>query len=154
MAVQSGRPVTVGAKGDAPSILGPTPPPTRPAPPDEITDMRHPANTRSGYGMNGYSGAASLPPGQQKLSPMAENLKASSESSEGLTLDHIIQHGTARDSTVDLMSPQTRPYSSDQKVPTTFGHHKPSASGTVPSVTGHSPMADEARRRADRRIVQ
>ena len=142
MAVQSGRPVTKSAPGDAPNTgaPGPTPPPSRPAPPDEVTELRHPANLRSGYGLNGYSGPSSIPPGQQKLSPLAENLKASSEAPDGLTLDHIIQHGTARDTSVDLQSTQTRKIDATPSKSsfglTRRGIDSGSPGGTVPARTG------------------
>ncbi len=150
MAYQASRSPTTAAKGDAANTgMMKTPAPVRPDPPDEVTNIRRPSPP--GYGMS-HPGdnPSSIDPGRQKLSPLAANLKASSEAPKGLTLDHIIQHGTARDSSVDLMSSQTRPYDSDQKVPTTFGHRNvsdPAKAAKVPSTTGHSPMADELRRR-------
>ncbi len=140
MAIQ----VKKAAVGDAPATgMMKTPPPVRPAPPDDITDVRNPHNLRSGLGMNGYRGASSLPPGQTRLSPLAENLKASSED-EGL-LDRIAQRGTGKNviADVDLQSPQTRDVSKEP-YPSAHGMHKPSGSpsGTVPSACG-APVTDD-----------
>lgn len=152
-AYQVSRDATKPAAGkQEPTGMMKTPAPTRPAPPDEVTELRHPANLRSGLGMNGYSGASSLTPGQQKLSPLAENLQASGEAPDGLTLDHIIQHGTARDSSVDLMSAQTRDVSKE-RYPATFGHKSRTADagspgGMVPSHCG-APVTDDSASRRD-----
>ena len=146
MAIQ----VKKAAAGDAPATgMMKTPPPVRPAPPDDISDVRNPHNVRSGLGMNGYSGASSLPPGQTRLSPLAENLRASSEGDEGL-LDRIAQRGTGKNviADVDLQSPQTRDVSKEP-YPSAHGMHAPKSDGTIPSKLGGSPMADEMRRRAD-----
>jgi hypothetical protein len=66
-----------------------------------------------------------------------------------LTIDDIVQHGVARNSSVDLMSAQTRKVDSTQ-YPASFGlrnRSDPTQAVKVPSTTGHSPMADEIRRR-------
>lgn len=64
------------AAGNAPDTGSPgfTPAPTRPAAPDVISAPRH--GTPAGYGMNSDAGAVSLVPGQQRLSPLAANMKA------------------------------------------------------------------------------
>jgi hypothetical protein len=146
--------VQVKAAGDGPNTgMLKTPPPVKPAAPDEITEVRRP--TRAGYGMNGFSGRSSTSPGETVLSPLAENLKASQDDGEGL-LDRIARLGVAKHGDdVDLQSPQTRnPGTRDgvsqEQYPATFGmrnRNDPAKAVKIPSVTGHSPMADEARRR-------
>lgn len=88
--------VTVNAKGNSDPNAGPnkTPGPTRPAAPDVISQARLGGD---GYGQNsGRNNPSSIPPGAQKLSGLAANMKAS-VNDDGV-LDHIIAHGTARNS--------------------------------------------------------
>lgn len=146
MAFQTGRPVKVPAKGDAPNTGAPgkTPAPTS----ADLAHMKDVAYGRTSYGGNAYAGRVVADPGKNVTSPLADQLKAkAAELDGGDLLQTIIEKGTARDSTVDLQSPQTRDVSKEP-YPTTFGHHKPASDGVVPATTGHSPMADEARRRA------
>lgn len=146
MAYQSGnRPVKKAAPGDAPNTGAPgfTPSPVE----------RSRSFGRENYGANAYDGGVSDEPGKRTTSPLADALEAAQHggAEDALTLEHIRQHGTARDSTIDLRSPQTRDVSKEQ-YPSAHGQVRRSIDsgspgGTVPSVTGHSPMADEARRR-------
>jgi hypothetical protein len=132
--------VTVNAKGNAPGA-GPvkTPAPTKrviPTAPDQVSMIRKPSAI--GYGMNGDVSPSSIAPGQQRLSPLAANLKASSDDGEGV-LDKVIASGTAR---VDTEITSQLRSIGDKNVP---AHpHMKSAnvggapSGTVPSTTGAS----------------
>lgn len=131
------RQVTTNAKGDAPDTAspGPTPAPKArvvPSAPDEISMVRHP--TPNGYAMNGPQ-PSSINPGQQMLSPMAANLKASSDDGEGV-LDAVIAKGTARND--DRVTSQLRSIA-DKAQPTTFGmRNRSGEGGTVPSTLGAS----------------
>ena len=91
-------------------------------------------------GKNGFGLASSLHPGE-KGAPATLNPQAGTDAVlEGL------QRGGLK--ALDVQDDwQTRKTKSDA-IPTTFGMHKPAAGATVPSTTGHSPMADEANRRA------
>ncbi len=98
-------------------------------------------------GKSGFALASSLPPGV-KAAPANINPHG-----PGDFVDPVLRNlaqGTARaiDGEDDW---QTRPEYNDraQKVPTTFGHHKPGNDGVVPSKIGGSPMADEMAGRAD-----
>ncbi len=139
MAYQSGnKPVTQPAPGDAPATgnPGPTPPPVE----------RERSFGRENYGSNAFDGRVVNDPGERTSSPLADALEAKqhSRASDALTLEHIRQHGTARDSTVDLASAQTRKVD-DTPYPTAVGHHKASGgspSGTVPTHCG-APVNDD-----------
>lgn len=126
------------AKGNGPSTGTPkTPAPTRPAAPDVISRIRAPSTL--GYGMNDALNPASIDPGQQLLSPLAENLKASGDDGEGM-LDRVIARGTAKGTAADveLQSPQTRAVD-DTPLPTAFGMRNRSGEGAkVPATTGAS----------------
>jgi len=144
--------VKKAAVGDSPATgMMKTPAPTRPPAPDEITEIRHPGVQT--HGMNGPNNPSSVPPGVGgPLSALAKNMEASSDD-EGL-LDRIAQRGVGKSviADVDLQSPQTRDVSKEP-YPSAHGQTRRQADSgspgsTVPSVTGHSPMADEARRRA------
>jgi hypothetical protein len=126
-----------------------TPSPTQPAGVAEMARLKDTAWGRAGDrpedqnpGKNGFGLASSLPP-SQRAAP------ATIDPHGPAGMDPVLRNlamGTKR--AIDLEDDwQTRPFDTDQKVPTTFGHHKPAASGTIPSVTGHSPMSDEIRRR-------
>jgi hypothetical protein len=155
MAFQTGkgRRVQIPAKGNAPDSHnpGPTPAPTEDAL-VKLTRAKDTAWGRQSYGANGYPGPASVEPGAKISSPLADQLKAkAAEGDAGDLLQTIIEKGTARDSMVDLASPQTRDVSKEQ-YPSAHGQVRRSLDsgspgGTVPSVTGHSPMSDELRRR-------
>lgn len=150
--------ITTAAKGDAVNTgaPGPTPPPTIPMAPDDVSDLRHPANVRSGYGMNNSTLPSSIEPSRLVQAPLAENLEAFQHAKGdpewgGLTLDHVRKHGTARSTITDLMSPQTREVSKEP-YPSAHGMSKPSGSpsGTVPAACGAPVNDDSAARRAER----
>lgn len=84
------------AKGNGPATGMPrTPAPTKPAAPDLISRVRDPHG--SGYGSNdGANNPSSINPGKQMLSPMAQNLKASSDDGES-ALDTVIAKGVSMD---------------------------------------------------------
>lgn len=117
------------AKGNGPNTgaPGPTPAPTRPAAPDVISAPRH--ATAAGYGMNSDAGPVSLAPGQQRRSPLAENLKASVD--DDGCLDRVIREGTAR---VDnSITGQLRSIA-DKNVPA-HPHMRPANAGGAPMGT-------------------
>ena len=94
--------------------------PTRPARlgPDVISTPRLPRGG-SAYGQNQWAGRSSTSPGEMVRSPLAESIKDASERGSDAVLDHIIEHGTAKQD--DSLPEQLRkidptPY------PTTFGH--------------------------------
>lgn len=124
------------AKGNAPGA-GPvkTPSPTRPAAPDVISQARLGGD---GYGQNsGRNNPSSIPPGAQKLSGLAANMKASVDD-DGV-LDHIIQHGTARNS--DEVTSQLRSIASKGSPPHPFmkdANVGGAPSDKVPATTGAS----------------
>ena len=102
------------------------------------------ANTsRNNPGANAYSGASSLT-GKQKA-----DASAVPASKADATLDAVIKGGVK--AATDW---QTRDVDHSQ-LPASHGlrsrqSDEGSPGGTVPATTGHSPMADEARRRAER----
>jgi hypothetical protein len=86
--------VKTPAKGDAPNTgsPGPTPAPRAKAPaaPDSVSKLRAPS-TGNGYGQNGFAGRSSINPGEQELSPLAANLKATVD--DDGALDAVIARG-------------------------------------------------------------
>lgn len=83
-----------------------TPAPTKRAAPDEVTNIRAPS--RAGYGMNGFQGGSSLPPGVGgPQSPLGQNM---ADSVNDPVLGEILSKGTARSNTTgDTQgAPQTR----------------------------------------------
>jgi len=88
--------VEASAKGDRADTGTPVQPKMRPAAPDQISFVRKPSP--QGPGMNGPQ-ASSVPPGVLALSPMAANLKASTDDGEGV-LDRIIADGVKLDNTI------------------------------------------------------
>lgn len=71
--------------------------------------MAYQVATENGYGDASYSGPASDDPKARTTSALADALKA--KNAEGDGCDHLqdmIEHGTARNNSVDLQSPQTR----------------------------------------------
>jgi len=63
----------------------------------------------TGYGDASYSGPSSDDPKASTSSAMADALKAkNAESDGGDHLQTVVEHGTAKNSMVDLQSPQTR----------------------------------------------
>jgi hypothetical protein len=112
------------AKGNAPNTgsPGPTPAPKArvvPQAPDQITFVRKPSP--AGYGQNGPQ-PSSINPGQQMLSPMAANLKASSDDGEGV-LDTVIARGTARQD--ESVTGQLRKIADSADVPPSYGMKLP-----------------------------
>lgn len=65
----------------------------RVAAPDFISQVKNPQNVGSGYGANGYAGPSSINPGQMVRSPLAENMKSSSEQGGDPVLDAVIARG-------------------------------------------------------------
>jgi hypothetical protein len=128
MAYQNNRPVKVAAKGDAPAQkIGPTPAPVKKYVNPVLVERQEPT---------------SVEPGTTNSSPLADELKRVNALGDGGDhLQDVIEHGTARDSTVDLMSGQTRPYDDAQDVPTVPGMRSRTANkegGTVPAKCGTS----------------
>lgn len=113
---------------------GATPAPTKrvvPQAPDQVTFVRKPSP--NGAGQNGPQ-AVSLNPGQSSISPLGANMKASVDD-DGV-LDHIIQHGTARNS--DEVTSQLRSIASRNVPNHPFMRDANSGgapSGKVPSTT-------------------
>jgi hypothetical protein len=139
MAYQNNRPVKVPAKGDAPAQkIGPTPAPTKKYQNPILVERQAP----TGYGMSKNLGPSSVEPGTTLNSPLADELKRVNALGDGGDhLQDIIEHGTARDSMVDLASLQTRPYDDKQDVPTAHGQRSRTANkegGTVPAKCGTS----------------
>jgi hypothetical protein len=139
MAYQNNRPVKVAAKGDAPAQkIGPTPAPVKKYVNPVLVERQEP----TGYGMAKNLGPSSVEPGTTNSSPLADELKRVNALGDGGDhLQDVIEHGTARDSTVDLMSGQTRPYDDAQDVPTVPGMRSRTANkegGTVPAKCGTS----------------
>lgn len=89
---------------------------------------------RESYGSNAYDGPSSVTVGKKVTSPLADDLKQSSDDGEGV-LDKVIAQGHRIGDT----NWQNRVVDTDQKVPTTFGHHNPNASpATVPGTMAGS----------------
>jgi hypothetical protein len=149
--------VKTTAKNNAPMVPNKTPAPTRPAKipaPDVISTVRAEQNAGNHYGLNGYTGASSVNPGESVISPMAQSLKSASEKGSDAVLDEVIARGTRAAGTSGRLTgepagvyegvgeSQLRPVSSKQDVPTTFGHKNPNVggapSGKVPATTGAS----------------
>jgi len=71
-----------------------TPAPVKRVPaPDFISQVKNPQNVGTGYGANGYAGPSSVNPGQMVRSPLAENMKSSSEQGSDPVLDAVIAEG-------------------------------------------------------------
>lgn len=121
-------------------------PPIKHIPPDNITAPRA---SVSGYGQNSSAAPASIGPGATLESPMASALR---DSVDDPLLDHLQKVGSGKGqiAEVDLggsTGGQTRRVSD---TPYKAANSGARSGGTVPATTGHSPMADEARRRAER----
>jgi len=113
--VKPAHDVEASAKGNAPATGMPKQPAPRPVAPDQISSIRKPSP--QGYGMNGGAvNPSSIPPGANVMSPMAANLKASSEDGEGV-LDTIIAHGTKLDTEITSQLRKIAP----NNVPDAFG---------------------------------
>ncbi len=92
----------------------------------------------TGYGMAKNLGPSSVEPGTANTSPLADELKRVNAMGDGGDhLQDIIEHGTARDTMVDLASLQTRPYDDVQDVPTSHGmRNRSNEGGKVPNKLG------------------
>jgi hypothetical protein len=102
------RAVKVPAEGDAPNTgaPGPTPAPVKTYKNPDLEQMRV---FQAGYGTNSDNSPSSLAPGTSKTSSLADELKrVNALGDQGDHLQDIISHGVARNSSVDLASPQTR----------------------------------------------
>jgi hypothetical protein len=149
---QAPRPssVTIGAKGDARATgnPGPTPAPARKYVNPVLTER----DETPGYGSAKNLGPSSVEPGTTNTSPLADELKrVNAEGDGGDHLQDVIDHGTARNSMVDLASLQTRPYTNEQDVPTATGMKRQTAQsdkpgdvkvGTLPATLGASAAPD------------
>ena len=130
--------VKTNAKGNSANTgaPGPTPGPTKkviPTAPDAVSFVRKP--TPAGYGQNGPANPSSINPGQTLMSPLAANLKASSDDGEGC-LDTVIARGTARRD--DVVTCQLRQIA-DKACPPAFGMKDPNANNPkVPATLGAS----------------
>lgn len=128
--------VKTNASGNASNTGAPGPTPASakkvvPQAPDQVTFVRRPSP--SGYGMNGPQ-PSSINPGQQMISPLAANLKATVD--DDGALDTVIARGTAKSATF-LDDSQLRqiaaknvpvrsdvfknPNKADEKVPSVLG---------------------------------
>lgn len=134
--------LTVKAKGDAPNTGAPgkTPAPTT----ADMARAKDTAYGRTSYGANAYAGRVVVDPGKSVSSPLADELRrVNAQGDGGDLLGRIISKSTRGPvADLDLQAPQTRPYTAEQKVPTSHGM-KPanvggSPSGTVPSKLGKS----------------
>jgi len=156
MAYQTGRPVKVPAKGDAPNTGAPgkTPAPTS----ADLARMKDVAYGRTSYGGNAYAGRVVADPGKSVTSPLADQLKAkAAESDGGDLLRTIIERGTARGpaADVELQSPQTRDVSKEP-YPSAHGMQQRgidsgSPGAVVPATTGQPSGDYDARRAAQLR---
>ena len=129
--------VQTNARGNSDPNAGSnkTPGPTKrvvPQAPDQISAIRKPSP--AGYGMNGPQ-PSSINPGQQMLSPLAANLKASSDDGQSC-LDTVIARGTARQD--DVVTTQLRKIA-DKACPQAFGMKSPNKPDEkVPATLGAS----------------
>ncbi len=141
MAYQNARQVKTAAKGDAPGPkIGPTPAPAKKYVNPVLVERQEP----TGYGMAKNLGPSSVEPGTTLTSPLADELKRVNAMGDGGDhLQDIIEHGTARDTMVDLASLQTRPYDDVQDVPTSHGmRNRSNEGGKVPNKLGESAAPD------------
>lgn len=130
--------VKTNAKGNSGDTAGPvvTPAPTKkviPTAPDQISMVRKPSTI--GYGMNGDISPSSIAPGQQRLSPMAANLKASGDDGESV-LDAVVAKGTARND--DRVTGQLRDIAAKGAPPAHGMRSRNNEGGTIPGTLGAS----------------
>lgn len=110
--VHKNRAITQPARGNAPNTgaPGPTPGPTKKYQNLVLTERDEP----TGYGQAKNLGPSSVEPGVTITSPLADELRrVAADSDAGDLIGAIAEHGTARNSSVDLKSPQTRDVPSD-----------------------------------------
>jgi hypothetical protein len=108
-------------------------------------------NDPHGYGQRD-SGPVSVDPSLSRTSPLADELKRlNAEGDGGDALQDVIDHGTARNNSVDLVSSQTRPFTLDQRVGTAAGMKRQTAQsskpgdvsvGTLPATLGANAAPD------------
>ena len=133
------RAVTTGAKGDAPGQkIGPTSAPVKKYVNPVLTERQE----TPGYGQAKNLGPSSVEPGTTDTSPLADELKRMNALGDGGDhLEDIIREGTARNSSVDLISKQTRDVSDESLAPA-HGMKSPNLPagqyGTLPAKLGAS----------------
>jgi len=148
MAFQNGkRPVTTAAKGDKADTGTPvTVAPTKKWAPSTDVKLFSP-----NYGTNNDPSPSSVE--GARTSPLADELKrVNAEADGGDELQRIIEQGTARNSMVDLASPQTRSVPDDlrnvhpaMKRQTTPSKVGDVVVGTLPATCGASAAPDPSR---------
>ncbi len=93
-----------GAKSPSTGNPGPTPPPVHKFNPQPGERQATP-----GYANAKYLGPSSIEPTQSMSSDLADDLRQAAEAGDqGAHLSDVVQHGTARNDSVDLKSPQLR----------------------------------------------
>lgn len=121
---------TTKAKGNAPAtgMPGPTPAPARKYTNPVLTERVEP----TGYGMAKNLGPSSVEPGQVETSPLADELKRVNALGDGGDhLQDVIDHGTARNDSVELQAPQTRAVDSTM-LPPAHGMKRQTAQSSKP----------------------
>ncbi len=142
------RAITTAAKGDAPNTgaPGPTPSPIKKYVNPILVERVEP----TGYGQAKNLGPSSVEPGVTITSPLADELRrVAADSDAGDLIGDIAAHGTARNSSVDLKSAQTRDVPSDLQ-PLAHGMKRQTSPskvgdvsvGTLPSTCGASAAPD------------
>ena len=141
--------VKTTAPGAGPETkLGPTPAPVRPYKSPNLAQLRV---FDPNYGTNSDPSASSVPPGRKNNSPLADELKrVNAKGDGGDHLQDVIEHGTSRNLSVDLQSPQTRTVSSKMLAPghgmkrQTAQSSKPGdvVVGSLPAMCGASAAPD------------
>jgi hypothetical protein len=115
MAFQNSK-VTTAAKGNAKGgvKVGPTPAPVRKYVNPVLVERVEPVT----YGGAKNLGPSSVEPGVTNTSPLADELKRVNALGDGGDhLQDVIEHGTARNASVDLGAPQTRDVSDEGLTP-------------------------------------
>jgi hypothetical protein len=139
-AKNNNRAVTTAAKGDATGgvKIGPTPAP--------VKTYKNPVLTErvetTGYGQAKNLGPSSVPEGTTQVSDLGQELKRMNAlGDQGDHLQDVIEHGTARNNSVDLAAPQTRDVSDESLAPA-HGQKSPNLKagsyGTLPQKLGAS----------------
>ncbi len=93
-----------GAKSPSTGNPGPTPPPVH-----KFNPQPGERQATAGYANAKYLGPSSIEPSTSMSSDLADDLRQAAEAGDqGAHLSDVIQHGTARNDSVDLQSPQLR----------------------------------------------
>jgi len=105
--------------------------------PDVISTPRNPTGG-SGYGQNQYGGRSVTDPGELVRSPLAQDMKDTGERGSDAVLDHIVEHGTAKQD--DEITGQLRDITGNVPNHPYMTGAKPG--GTVPATIGasHAPV--------------